>query len=573
MACSPITYLMTQAIGEPPFMCSPSYERCEHAIVRGEFPALVFSGDRHALGELPGELTAATPFKFAMPDDRLDHRRDFARTPHMALPLWPGDAGRPIDGVCFVLSDQDHPAVHELCAGGGVEDEHYVIANALKESSAEIRLRERLARLRDLPAQEMILVLGFGDQGSRIARMLCDECQRDPRTIAILDDNPDSVRRAREAGHPIFNDGSDAEFGAIIYTPLMRYERLYSAFVQRGQHSISIDNSSVTLNADHFINRGAVQLETAADRTLCVKADRLQLRSHGLPIQSVHVVRVDSRALAGVTIRHLSGGHRAIFATPTAAVDLAASPGSADRFGDQTWQGFHSAFVSLRDRPDMPVFAARRFCDELWPPGTSRVFPARCTADLGSTRFERIIKRHIDGAEVITASQTSMQQVAIAMAAAHYASDSPIVEIGSALGGSAALMAAATDALRPPFYSIDPETATRHIMRWAFQQQDQLDRLHQINLTSDDAILQLQHLRQRAGLVFIDGLHTYAATLADFMNYAPLVRPGGALLIHDVEPARYSVLRVVVEHVLADPRFTPICMIDGLLVLERLPDR
>ena len=174
---------------------------------------------------------------------------------------------------------------------------------------------------------------------------------------------------------------------------------------------------------------------------------------------------------------------------------------------------------------------------------------------------------------MVTASQTSGQQVTLAAVAAAYAADSPIIEIGSALGGSGAIMAAATDALGPPFYSIDPETATRHIMRWAFQEIDQLARLNQINLTSDDAILQLQHLRSRAGLVFIDGLHTYAATLADFMNYASFVKPGGALLIHDVEPARYSVLRVVIEHVLADPRFTPKCMVDGLLVLERLADR
>lgn len=305
---------------------------------------------------------------------------------------------------------------------------------------------------------------------------------------------------------------------------------------------------------------------------MVVNGTQLRLRPHGLPIQSATLVREDTRRLAGLTIRHLSGGHRVIFSADRTPVDLA-PPGSADRLGIDTFVELRNAYVSLRDRPDAAVFAARALCEELWPQAIARVFAARRPCDVGVTRFERIIKRHLDGAEMITASQTSAQQATIGALANHYAFKAPIVEIGSALGGSGMIMAAATDRHRPPFYSIDPETATRHVMRWAFEQQDQLDRLRQINLTSDEAIMQMRDLRGRAGLVFIDGLHTYAATAADVANYAPLVRPGGALLIHDVEPARYSVMRVVIERVLRDPAFVPKCMVDGLLVLERQPGR
>src|SRR5690606_28501317 len=97
------------ATAQPTQTTHASYERCGHAILRGEFPALVFSGDCQTLGELPGELTSATLYKFAMIDVRLDASQDFARTPHMALPLWDAGCVAPTDGVCFVLSDADHP--------------------------------------------------------------------------------------------------------------------------------------------------------------------------------------------------------------------------------------------------------------------------------------------------------------------------------------------------------------------------------------------------------------------------------------------------------------------------------
>jgi hypothetical protein len=65
-------------------------------------------------------------------------------------------------------------------------------------------------------------------------------------------------------------------------------------------------------------------------------------------------------------------------------------------------------------------------------------------------------------------------------------------------------------------------------------------------------------------------LHTAAAVAADFHAYGELAAVGGALALHDAAPQIYSVLRVVVEQVLPDHRFRPKCLVDGLLVLERV---
>jgi predicted O-methyltransferase YrrM len=95
-------------------------------------------------------------------------------------------------------------------------------------------------------------------------------------------------------------------------------------------------------------------------------------------------------------------------------------------------------------------------------------------------------------------------------------------------------------------------------------------RLRQVVKTSDEAIDELTSLRGRAGLVFIDGLHTEAAVGADFANYAPLVRPGGCLAFHDVDARFGGIYRAVGERVVGDARFRPLCMVDTIAVFERV---
>ncbi|MDY7108575.1 MAG: hypothetical protein SYC29_08045, partial [Planctomycetota bacterium] len=147
----------------------------DHPICRGAFAALVFSGSREALGELPGEMTADTPFKFALIDRRLPDEVDFARSPGMPLPMWDlrGRGLEPTDGVCFVLSDRAHPAVAALTGRGAEEGRHFVIAEDVNAKTQADTLDQRLAPLvEEIGGDGRILILGYGDQGAGIAHRL-----------------------------------------------------------------------------------------------------------------------------------------------------------------------------------------------------------------------------------------------------------------------------------------------------------------------------------------------------------------------------------------------------------------
>jgi hypothetical protein len=76
-------------------------------------------------------------------------------------------------------------------------------------------------------------------------------------------------------------------------------------------------------------------------------------------------------------------------------------------------------------------------------------------------------------------------------------------------------------------------------------------------------------LRQGAGIVFVDGLHTQAGVISDFELYAPMVPKGGALVFHDVVPALHGVFNAVMSRVLHDPRFEAKCLVEGLMIFER----
>lgn len=67
-------------------------------------------------------------------------------------------------------------------------------------------------------------------------------------------------------------------------------------------------------------------------------------------------------------------------------------------------------------------------------------------------------------------------------------------------------------------------------------------------------------------LVFIDGDHSYEATRADALRFAPFVRPGGRLLLHDHD--RVSVAKVVGE-LLATGEWTVARCVGRLLSLRR----
>src|SRR5690606_38371305 len=115
-----------------------------HPVCRGEFIALVFSGARQIIGELPGEATAHTLYKFAWPDPRLEADEDFASTPGMPLPYWSAGRLQPIDGVCFVFADREHPDLRRLQEAGAVENEHYVTLDSDQQQLEHDDLERRL---------------------------------------------------------------------------------------------------------------------------------------------------------------------------------------------------------------------------------------------------------------------------------------------------------------------------------------------------------------------------------------------------------------------------------------------
>jgi predicted O-methyltransferase YrrM len=542
-----------------------------HPLCRGDFPAIVFCGSVRELGDLPGEPTAHALHKYVLSDPRLNADDDFASSAGGSLRRWPQERIGPTDGVCFVFTDIENAHVETLQLQGAVEGEHFMVIATSKVSSSSDDLDERLGRFLDsVPDDGRIVILGYGQQGSTIAHRLTTRFSRLSNQIAVSDGNPDSQARATADGFAVI-DASRAlkEASAVIYSPLMRYDRLFSVFSEAEAQGLPVlDNARRSSGLSQFTRRGPLMLDAAAERVLAVQNQSVRLKPHGLSY-NLHIIREDVRTLNGVKLTHLHGGYVHSLHGADEVIELGRQA-TNDQLASSTLVSSRHAYLSVRPRADLGFFAAREVCKRFWPRAMREVFPADHVIDLGSTAFERMLQGHLDAREVGSTMQTPAQRVTLGIAAAHYASNRPIIEIGSAFGGSAALVAAATAKGRPPIYSIDPETSTRDIMRFAFQREGQLDRLHQLIMTSDAAIGQLGHLHGKGGLVFIDGLHTHAGVEADFVNYAPLAAVGGALVFHDVCPAIHSVFRLVIERVLPDRRFEIKCLVDGLAVFERV---
>jgi cephalosporin hydroxylase len=120
-----------------------------------------------------------------------------------------------------------------------------------------------------------------------------------------------------------------------------------------------------------------------------------------------------------------------------------------------------------------------------------------------------------------------------------------VIEIGTARGGSLLLWAraAAPDALilsidLPQWGRDDPadRVRRRRIERVASARQ----RVHLLRGSSHDADVRDRVRRAIDGrpvdFLFIDGDHSYAGVAQDFRDYAPLVRAGGVVALHDIHP-------------------------------------
>ena len=115
-----------------------------------------------------------------------------------------------------------------------------------------------------------------------------------------------------------------------------------------------------------------------------------------------------------------------------------------------------------------------------------------------------------------------------------------IVEIGSLRGGWCFVTAAAAHE-QAHFVMVDPApNKRREAVRaalaaegkqttWVQARSDDADAVERVQLALGGAPVDVLH---------IDGDHHYEAALNDWNRFAPLVRPGGLVVMHDVDPAR-----------------------------------
>jgi predicted O-methyltransferase YrrM len=550
-----------------------------HGIGRGDFAAIVFSGPADVLGEVSGYGTWLASRKFAIPDPRLPAEQDLARQPGWPLSEWPAERVRPTPGVCFVFADDGHPAVDAIRARGGIEYEHFVVLTRLTLAAL---MRRRIDRFLDVAGPRQIVVLGYGDQGGRVVRELLDRGIPSQR-LSIADDRPERQIAAANAGLRVvtLSDPQVPE-SAIISSPLARP----AAFTQLVRDALRaggpvLDNSLPWDGHAEFSTTEHVSRTGCAARSTILEGRRLIAADHGLALplcitQSCGL-RVGERPVPA-----LRSGFRATIATGNESGGLDLSrPHATDQLAHLIANVRH-AFVHLEGQSNhqdaaFSILAARAFLMEFYPEAISEILPAEHRSQLGSTPFERTVTRTTTGRSLGSPYMTPCEQVAIGVLARQFCGSgfdgAPIIEIGSAIGGSTLLMAAATEGERPsdgpPIFSIDPDAATRPAMRALFEHAGYAPRLTQIVTTSDAAIDRLGHLAGRVGMVFIDGLHTRACSAADFAAYAPLLRPGGCIAFHDCDVRHAGVFRTVNQIAASDARFTVRCLVDTIAVFER----
>lgn len=108
---------------------------------------------------------------------------------------------------------------------------------------------------------------------------------------------------------------------------------------------------------------------------------------------------------------------------------------------------------------------------------------------------------------------------------------SVIVEIGTAQGGSALILAESEPEKKHSVFSYDisPSVEAYQNLRGANVQ-------IRAKSSLDGATEWKQKYGQSIDLLFIDGSHTLADVHRDFTSWFPLVKPGGKILFHDYDP-------------------------------------
>jgi predicted O-methyltransferase YrrM len=480
--------------------------------------------------------------------------------------------------VCFVFADPGHPAIDAFQARGGVEFEHYVVLSNLTAA----RLMEwRLRSFVDRAAGAAIVLLGFGDQGAKFAGALGARGVEVGRVV-VVDDRPERQVAAANLGLRVvgIDDPVLAE-AAIIATPLAHVPRFASTLAAAAQRGMpTLDNSLAWDGHPEFVERGQLCLSAAAARSTGQRGTAIRAGDHGLSLTlGVHAER--TMRLGGVAVRALQSLGTIALASGHGPSDLAEMGAATSAgFTIESNQRWYLGLAGQSNHIDAAagIFAARAFLGGLFPEAVAELLPSAHRGALGATAFEGLLARSCTGRSLASPYMSSVEQTALGVLARRYcgcgAASAAVVEIGSALGGSTLLMAAATArdgaADGPRLISIDPDVATRPAMRAAFEVEGYLPRLMQVVSTSDEALPEVRRICRAAGMVFIDGLHTEAAASRDFENYAPLVRRGGCIAFHDCDVRHAGVLRTVARIAASDRRFALRCVVDTLAVFERI---
>jgi predicted O-methyltransferase YrrM len=155
-----------------------------------------------------------------------------------------------------------------------------------------------------------------------------------------------------------------------------------------------------------------------------------------------------------------------------------------------------------------------------------------------------------------------IDEAALLYRLARDASSGPFVEIGRFKGGSTVVIASAL-APKIALWSYDLHVALRPDLtgeeldaelRDALGRLGVADKVHLVvadSRTVDPPSTDIE-------LLFVDGDHSYEGARADFLRWAPLVRPGGHLLFHDaVDTGRYGNVYPGVSRVAAEVDLDP----------------
>lgn len=84
-------------------------------------------------------------------------------------------------------------------------------------------------------------------------------------------------------------------------------------------------------------------------------------------------------------------------------------------------------------------------------------------------------------------------------------------------------------------FAIDPIQPLNTVRQWHSWCREDIH-LAPMTMTSKDALPFIQSVTPQIDFLFIDGSHEYEQAKWDFEHYAPLVRPGGIIAIHDINP-------------------------------------